>query len=237
MPKDMDWAVASDLIDDFDFTIESAKFQYDSQDAETVVLVLEGKTSDEDTPVLSEEQENALRVKVGKKWIITGDQTSIEHESGKPKPLNPNSHYGMWVAACIDDLGIVDTLRSRGTLRDAKVWEGLVLHIERKEFSGKIEGEDRKWSKALPSKFIGEAGKANVSAESAAPAATEAPAAASNGIPNMKAALKAKLTKAAKDSADYSAFVDAAFEVPGVSDDTDLQAWLMSEESFNTLKG
>lgn len=237
MPKDPDWDVRSDLIDDFRFDIESAKFAYDSQDAETVALVLEGKTDNEEEPVLSEANENALRIKVGKRWIVTGDQTGIEHDSGKPKPLNPNSHYGMWVAACIDELGIGTTLKTRGSMRDAAVWEGLSFHIERREFSGKIDGEDRKWSKALPTKFLGEAGGKTAAKKSATK--TEAPAAATSDaveLPTMKPSIKAALVKAAKEAEDYSSFVDAAFEVKGVSDDTDLQAFLMNEASFEALK-
>lgn len=256
MPKqDEDWAVKSDLIDDFDFTVTGAKFAYQGDDAETVAIIFEGDTSDEDTPRLDEENENALKVKVGKRWVVTDDGTKIEHDTGKRKPLNPNSHYGMWVAECLDTLGIGGVLKDRGSMRDAEVWLGLSFHIVRKEFTGEIDGEKRKWSKALPVKFLGEAGSGSGSGKvtklPAKPkAATKAAAAkaedagdegdgtgAGDLLPEMEAKTKAKLTALAKTSGDFAAFVSKAFDLDEVAESAELQAFLMEEASWELLKG
>lgn len=237
--KDTDYLIGSDAIDDFDFHCETSKFTYTGDEADVATLILEGKTDNEDVPVLSEENENALRINIGKGWVIGNSGQSIEHETGKiTKPINPKSHYGLWLDACISELGILGTLKARGTMRDAKTWLGLSFHIDRKEFKATINNEAVTWSKPLPSKFLGEAGGAVVAktgkaSEAVAPVSDAVAGEVPDFVGGKTLAL---LLKTASESEDYSQFVDRAFDVSGVSESKEIQSWLMSEDSFKSLK-
>lgn len=226
------WETETGLPDDFEYTIKDAAFLKSAEvkNGEVLFLQLTGDTDEGD--------EYELRIQCGPGWESLDGGKTARHESGNAKKgFNSNAHYGLWIDRCIKELNIGEVLGAKGEATEAKVWVGFKFHLKQKQFGFKNSqtGEDVSYSRLLPEAFLGEAGSA-----SSKPAAKSEPAtngSASNGASNGAGnkVLMAKLKAEAKKHDTHEAFVDAAMEIAGVTDDDDILNSVIAEDGIYAL--
>lgn len=226
------WTTTSGLLDDYELTITEAWFAKDAnyQNGEILIFRIKGTTDSDDTPDIEESYP------CGRGWESLDGGKTARHESGKQRGFNKQTAYGQLIDRCVE-LGLGETLRSRGDAWEAKVWPGLRFHIKREEQEFSIKGETRKVSRPLPVAFLGEGGA------SEGAGATSAPAPASNGAATngtVDKVLQAKLKSAANKAGSSTEFIDLAMEIPGVTDDDELLNRVLDETAsglYAELKG
>lgn len=215
------------LIDDFDFTVDSAWFTTDAayNDGETLLLKLNGPTDNPENP------ETTLQYSCGNGWEASDGGKVAVREDGKKRRFNQSSGIWKLVEAAMN-AGAGDALRGRGTPMEASMWSGLKFHMRRVE-----QGEGQyKTTRPLPVSFLGEVGEGQASAAgSQASAATPAPA-ATNGA-GLSKVLEAKLKKIARDSATHEDFIVSAFELDGVDGNADAERAVVDEAWYVAAKG
>ena len=243
------------LSDDFDFTITSAQFGYDSEymDGKALCMIIEGSNEDEGT-------EERLLLSTGTGWedADKGARAVLE-KTGEPKEsgFNRSCRYQQFlVQAC--KVGAEEVLAERGESYEAAIWDGLRFHMMRGAIvSGEFEagvlpknpvsGEEKQAGDLYPSEFLGE-GKA-------AKKATGTAKKAAGAKKKTAAELKAKAAKAKAADADddpimvslkelanevgvdeHDTFIERAMdEIEGVADDDDIQAKIVDEDFFASL--
>jgi hypothetical protein len=227
MSNAWDRPLESGLRDDFDATIVRSTFGTDARYQAGAVVLLKWDLAGvaEDGPF-----EDTVLITLGSNWTTLDGGATITHESGKDRYFGAQSHYGKIIERC-KEIGVGEALGARGNPFQAKVWEGLNFHFIRESIN--YGGEIGSREKVMPTVFNGEGAAAPVAAP-VAPVASNvtniaaAPAAAStNG-----AVIRAKLTAAAKQAADFSSFLDAAMEIPGVAEDDAIVAEVIDEAAF-----
>lgn len=188
------FAPSTGLIDDFDFTIDSARFVFDANynNGQTLCLRLEGRT---DNPQKAELDQ---LYPCGSGWDVANGGREAVREDGKPKGFNNSSTYYAFIAAALAVAG--DELRSRmagdhpkGPM-DATIWEGLTLHLKQNEID--YGGEIGKKNRLLPTGLGGVA------------------KAATNGNGNgagIPASVKGRLLSMASCAASFDEFVTTAY--------------------------
>lgn len=218
------------LIDDFDFTVESAYFTTDAayNDGETLLLKLEGSTDNPEAP------ETTLQYSCGAGWEAADGGKRAVREDGKKRRFNQQSGIWKLVDAAME-AGATDVLKARGTPMEASMWDGLRFHIKRVEMG---EGQ-YKTTRPLPVAFLGVVGEGQASAPSgAAPAGAPAPApAASTNGAGMGKVLEVKLKKLARDCATHEDFIVAAFDLDGVDGNAEAERAVVDEAWFLAAKG
>lgn len=250
MPNEESWELESGLLDNYDFEVTDAYFATDPryQGGETWLLHWEGQATTEEGNV----QDHTLIIGLGQGWTSEDGGKTVVHEKGKEK-FNQSSRYGRVIARCSKpeaDNYLGDDCRrvlvSRGTPREAAIWNGLKFHIDRETIKFGKGLDDREWE--LPTAFIGVAGVAGKGARPASAAtptatttstATASPpatasASTSNGATTTASdkVLKARLKKLARESADHSEFFDKATDIPGVMDDEEILAMISDEDGL-----
>lgn len=235
MPTDQDkefdpFSPETGLIDDFDFTVDSAWFTTDAayNNGETLLLKLNGPTDNPDTP------ETTLQYSCGSGWEAEDNGKRAVREDGKRRRFNQSS--GIWkMVESAMNAGAGDALRSRGTPMEASMWVGLRFHMKRVE-----QGEgDFKTTRPLPVSFLGVVGEGAGAAPkqaASAPAPASAPASTSNGA-GLSKVLEIKLKKLARESDTHEDFIVAAFELDGVDGNADAERAVVDEAFFNAAKG
>lgn len=211
------YALSSGLLDDFTGEITEAYFGTDAayNSGDTVLLILELATDNPDTPTITE------KLSCGTGWVIENQGASVASENGRNRNFNKNSRVGLFLAHAAE-AGALDTLRGRGTPMEAKTFQGLTFHWNRKPITG-YDGQVK--DVLLPSEFLHD-GKAAVSSNGNG----NGSAPAESGV---SAALLAKLKAAAKKAADHSEFIDAGFAIDGVTGNAEAEA-LVVDEAFYT---
>jgi hypothetical protein len=215
------------LIDDFDFTVDSAWFTTDAayNNGETLLLKLNGPTDNPDQP------ETTLQYSCGSGWEAEDNGKRAVREDGKRRRFNQSSGIWKLVDAAMN-AGAGDALRSRGTPMEASMWVGLRFHMKRVE-----QGEgDFKTTRPLPVSFLGTVGEGSAAAAPAAASSTPAPTAAANGA-GLSKVLEIKLKKLAKEAATHEDFIVAAFELDGVDGNADAERAVVDEAWFLAAKG
>ena len=226
------WSTSTGLLDDFEFEVTKAWFARSAeyQNGEILILHLEGKTDSPDTPTTTE------TYPCGRGWESLDGGKTARHESGAPRQFNKATAIGRLIDRCVKDLGMAEVLAGRGQATEAKVWEGLKFHIKREEETFTIKGETRTTNRPLPQAFLGVAGGETTTKDAASGsggddkaakiAAAKAKAAAKNG---GGSALEDQLKALAREHPTHEAFVDAAMDLPGVTDDDDLLQRVIDE--------
>lgn len=217
------------LIDDFDFTVDSAWFTTDAayNDGETLLLKLNGPTDNPDQP------ETTVQYSCGNGWEAADNGKQAVREDGKKRRFNQSSGIWKLVEAAMN-CGAEDVLRKRGNPMEASMWQGLKFHMKRVE-----QGEGQfKTTRPLPVQFLGEVGEGQASAPSGtAPVTESAPAPASTNGAGLSKVLEVKLKKLAKESADHESFIVAAFELDGVDGNADAERAVVDEAWYLAAKG
>lgn len=167
MPKEKpatDWEVESGLPDDFDFWITRAEFGYlaeytDGSGAQVPLLLWYGESPDI-------EIDSPIPWSLGKGWEPTKGGKSVRHVNGKEKFV-ATSMYGRLITRVTQELGV--DMASRGSAKDASVWEGLGFHLKREEieYKGLLQEKGGKTTRLMPVAFLGD--KSEKKAKSSAP--------------------------------------------------------------------
>jgi hypothetical protein len=229
------------LLDDFDFTVTSAKFAPDAryQNGEALLLQLEGTTDSLDVP------ETHVWFSVGKGWVSKDGGRTTVHESGKPdKRYNGNSQIARLITRCLNDFNIGDVLDARGNMYLADTWVGLRFHMK-SEIMDYGSGIDPK-SKVMPVAYLGTVEEGAAGAPTAA--ATPAPAGETGAekIARLKAErealanrdesgdvpLKDRVLEVLRKHDNFAAAQSEALDLDGVTDDDEIINGLMDESGF-----
>lgn len=188
--------LSSGLIEDYTGTITDAWFGYDAMynAGGTCLLKLVVQADDK---TLFDGGETTQIYTVGEGFEPTNNGAQVAHESGKQKNFNKQSGMGLLIQSVADIDGGLDILRERGTAFDAGIWKGLRVEFYAKEFSAKINGEDRTWTRTLiRSIFTGDT-------------ATDVASAADQ----LEPAVRGKLKAVAVASDNHDDFIEKAFSL------------------------
>lgn len=185
------WKLSSGLRDDMVLQVFDAYFAPDAdyQGGRQLLLHLIGVDE------LAEPQ--TLKLSIGADWETADGGTTVTHPTKKQQRINASTIYGHWISSAQEIPELVAELQRRpGGPTNAKVWEGLILHLLEKEitFGRNIDPQKR----LMPAEYFGlisdspaangqvPAPPASVPPVPPAPVAT-APAPAPTGIPPVPA--------------------------------------------------
>lgn len=154
-----EWKTESGLPDDFEFWVERSRFGFapeyvDANGQPQPVLMWEGSSPDVDL-------ERPILFSLGKGWKPVDEGRRVVHDSRK-RFVN-SSMYGRLIDKCMDELGMKDFLVTRGSPKDATIWEGLGFRMKRDEYEYPGLAKS-KVQKLMPSEFLGERGKGRAKA-------------------------------------------------------------------------
>lgn len=250
------YAGTAGLKDDFDYTISSATFSFDSDymDGKALCMILEG--TDENG------EEERILLSTGSGWEPKDKGARAVLEStGEPKEggFNRSCRYHQFLMQAVKS-GAEETFDERGEAYDAGIWEGLSFHMARGaivkgEFvegalpKNPVSGEEKTAGDLYPTAFLGEGGKGKGKAAKATGTvkktvgkkvdADEGEGSASdNGDGPISKTLMIKLKKLAKEvgDEDHDTFIERAMdEVDGVADDDAVQEQIVDEEWYAGL--
>jgi len=209
------------LVTEYNGKITDAYFTYDDSynDGESLLLKLEIQTDNSD---MGDGGAVIEQYPVGKGWATYDKGKTATREDGKPRALNRNSGVALLVSSAME-AGAADTLKGRGIPTEAAIWPGLEFTFERKEFTFKVDGEDRSYGRMLITAFTGD------SAGGGKPAAKK-PAATGGAMP---AKVKIALKKLAVECDSHDEFIERAFiEVDGVDGDASIEAQVMDADGI-----
>lgn len=148
------WQTTSGLIDNYDFHIEQAWFGKNEKFGDSLLLNLRGPAYQEGELV---EEEVTNLYSCGDGWEAADGGEKAEHKAGKTT-FNKQSSMGKLIDAVVG-LGdeVLEELSTRGETYEAETWAGLILHIEREEFTytDRKTQESRSYEVPLPTDFLG----------------------------------------------------------------------------------
>lgn len=207
------WDLETGLPTEFQGIVEDAYFTVDSEynDGQDLLLKFEVQTDDDQ---IGDGGKTTLQFTCGKGWEAAEKGAKAVREDGKSKGFQEQSGVGLLVKHALGtDAGAILRARVSDNVgpRDAAIWKGLTFDWERKEFSGKIEGEDRTWYRMLPVKFIGENVRAGSTASEPVKAAPPTEASNGNGASAIDPAMRAKLLARAKASSSHDEFIEKCY--------------------------
>lgn len=235
------------LFNDVAGNVADAQFkvnpEYDGVELYLDIKPDDGQAWDEETGMCQ------VRAAAGPGWdLVDSAGSAIVHEQDagdKLKKINGNTQYGYLVNSVRDEDGAREVMGKRGSPRNAGVWIGLHVGLERVVTgtftpAGETEAKEvRRWKVVQLSEAIeatgGTGAKAaasngstgNITATADAPAGTTGAA----EFPGT-AAIKVKLKILAAANAEQNAFVEAALvNVPEVAEAGALQDWVIAEGS------
>jgi hypothetical protein len=222
--KDQSWETVSGLPDDFDFVIESARFEYrdEYQGGEVCLMVWYGSSPDEDV--------ESIIWPCGNGWISADEGARAEHP--KRNRFVNVSMMGRLINRVVGELGV--DMKSRGSAVEAKVWAGLGFHMKREtlEFGpGILEDRGGKTQHLMPVAVLDKKAGAKATTEAQAGTettdATDTPAPSSDGVVKKLELLASKLSKDEFQSKamDMAEVVDNDSLLAQVLDDSDEGFW------------
>lgn len=240
MPEHDPWAGTSGLRDDFDGTIVSAKFIYDSEyfNGDALLMTMEVTPDDGGEPEI-------LKLSVGKGWDQDAKGAKAKREDNSdPKGFNKSTNYFRFCAAALET-DFAPTLRENVPW-DASIWEGQNFHFNRLPFpnfdpakeptevtcptvyngAGEAEEKPAKKAPASTSKKAEPtaAEKAKAKAAAAKAAAAKGDEAVDAGDPNVEI-----LKQLAVDSGSHDEFIEKAY---AALDDGDAYEDSIVDDSF-----
>lgn len=153
------WKTGSGLLDDFVMTIEEAWFGTNEKFGDAVLLNVRGFAEQENEEGNLEvvDDEHTLLYSCGDGWEVAKGGREANHAAGKTTFIK-NTNMGRLIDAVVGLGGdVVKEMGSRGDTFEADTWEGLVFHIERKQFSYKDRETEEviSYEVPLPVDFIG----------------------------------------------------------------------------------
>jgi hypothetical protein len=142
------WKLSSGLRDDMVLQIFSAYFAPDAdyQGGRQLLLHLIG--------VDELEEPQTLKLSIGADWESADGGTTVTHPTKKQQRINASTIYGHWISSAQEIPELVAELQRRpGGPTNAKVWEGLILHLLEKEitFGRNIDPQKR----LMPAEYFG----------------------------------------------------------------------------------
>jgi len=207
------------LVTEYQGKITDAYFTYDDSynDGESLLLKLEIQT---DNSELGDGGAVIEQYPVGKGWETTDKGKTASREDGKPRALNKNSGVAVLVTSAIE-AGAAAELKSRGIPTDSAIWPGLEFTFARKEFTFKVDGEERSYGRMLITEYHGQ----GIGAKTAV---TETPGTAGKPSGPINPKVKIALKKLALECDTHDEFIERAFvEVGGVDGDLVHEAAVM----------
>lgn len=221
-----DFTTESGRLTDYEFTVTDAYFGVvpGYRDGTDWFLHFVGTTNSEAQPIMDREGYHPS-------WRLGDDWESIDSGKTVSHPTKKKFHTATPMGEFIDALAMITADDDGNAAFDPDplagdfspfVCEG---YIGMRFLMGEVEhvstfgGEKRKYTRTIPSEFLG---MADVAAPAAAPAAVEPSA------PSDKA-LAAKLKIAAKKAPDFAAFEAAALAIEGVVEDDNLLESVLDE--------
>jgi hypothetical protein len=213
------------LVTEYQGKITDAYFTYDDSynDGESLLLKLEIQT---DNSELGDGGAVIEQYPVGKGWETTDTGKTASREDGKPKALNKNSGVAVLVTSAIE-AGAAAELKSRGIPTDSAIWPGLEFTFARKEFTFKVDGEERSYGRMLITEYhghgLGAAGGA------VKPGKAEKGEKGENAVAGpIPPKVKIQLKKLAMECDTHDEFIERAFvEIDGVDGDSVVESTVM----------
>lgn len=142
------WKLSSGLRDDMVASITDAYFAPDAEYQGGRVLLLHLIGIDETGEAFT------LKLSAGADWETADGGNTITHPTKKQQRINSSTIYGHWIANAQEIPELVDELQRRpGGPLNAKVWEGLIIHLLLKEirFGRNIDPQQR----LMPAEYFG----------------------------------------------------------------------------------
>jgi len=149
MPDRDPWEGTSGLRDDFDGTIVSARFTYDSEynNGNTLIARLEIEPDDGGEP-------EVLKLSTGSGWEDDEKGKKAKREDGKdPSGFNKSCNYYRFSAAALETDFAEIARKSKPW--EAEVWEGHNFHFNRREFEA-FDKDSKKPEVVVPTVYNGE---------------------------------------------------------------------------------
>jgi len=233
-----DWGTTSGLLDDFDLKVKNAWYGPDeeSDNQEKIFLFLSGPAYQDGEEI---DEEYSERFGTGKGWEVVDEGAAVEHGSGRNKFIR-SSGVGRLIDTAVglgDD--VAELLGSRGAPYEAKVFDGLTIHFERRVVSKwkNDDGDEIVWEMPLPTSIVATKskvkGKGKAKGKGKGKGHAKASSSSKPKADVSEKALRRKLLKLADDYEDFDEFVDAALEAyPEVEDFDDLHADLLDEDGI-----
>lgn len=168
------WELDSGLRDDMILQIHGAYFapHADYQDGKQLMIFLMG---------VDENNEPAeLRMSIGADWQSPDGGYTVVHPTKKKQHINKSCIFGHFISFCFEIPDLAKELISRGGPTDARIWIGLVLHLQLRTLTW--GGDIRDQERLMPTEYLGLTTDAvpatvPVATAPAPPAATAPPAA------------------------------------------------------------
>jgi hypothetical protein len=223
------FALGTGLATEMSGEITEAWFTFDNMYNAGNTAILKLKIAD---PVIGEQ---TLLYPCGDNWEPYENGARVRHNSGNARNFNHQSGVGLLLAAAAD-AGLTDMLRDRGmTPFEAKLWEGLNLRFENKEFTytDRKTKEERSYSRMLPT------GLNNGSSPAPAAAVADAEVATGTGfdLSSIQPATRGKLKAVAAGCSNNDEFIEKVFTASfELSEDIE-NAVVNNADLFNALKG
>jgi hypothetical protein len=205
------------LVTEYQGKITDAYFTYDDSynDGESLLLKLEIQT---DNSELGDGGAVIEQYPVGKGWETSDKGKTASREDGKPRALNKNSGVAVLVTSALE-AGAASELKSRGVPTDSAIWPGLEFTFARKEFTFKVDGEERSYGRMLITEYHGQ----GIGAKTKTVDLNEQIA----GPISPK--VKIQLKKLAMECDTHDEFIERAFvEIDGVDGDGPTEAAVMN---------
>ncbi len=229
MPEHDPWAGTSGLRDDYDGTITSMRFVYDSEynNGNTLIARVEVDVDGEDEPEI-------LKLSTGSGWEDDKKGTAAKREDGSaPKGFNKSCNLGRFIAGALEtEFAPI----ARATVPwDATVWDGQKFHFNRIAFPN-FDPKKDPTDVTIPQAYLGASNGAAPAAEkkadpkakaaAAKAAAAKAKAAAATGGDDAGLVVLAAL---AGECATHDEFIEKAY---AALDDPDAYEDKIVDDSF-----
>lgn len=206
------------IFDDFTGTLVDAYFGTDARidNGQTLLLITTFESPELDKP-------NVVMFSCGKGWKQEDNGARAVREDGAKKNFTKNSSIGLFIQNALK-VGAGPAMKKNGGSQfNAASYIGLKLHMKATEIDyGKEIGKKKK---LVPVEFLGVDGE--LAAGGASGGATNAKPATSTKAADDSPLMEAVKSIAA-EAASHEEFMEKAFAIPGVEDDTKLAAAVMS---------
>ncbi len=205
---------------EFDAVVSDAYFGYDTKykNGEQLLFIVELLKDDG--------EERSQFYTMGNNWEPNDDGSAVTPLNPRKVRFNKQSGYGQLLDSALE-AGAGPAFKSVGAATEAAIWKGRAFTFTNKEFSGKIQGEDRTWTRLLISEFHpdgieGIDGPAPANAVSA---------------DEKRAAIRGELRAIANSCEDFGQFAERALvEVDGVENDTYWTDQLLNDALYLELR-
>ena len=141
------WELDSGLREDMVLSIHGAYFapHAEYQEGRQLMLTLLGVDENNDPA--------ELRLSIGSDWQTPDGGNTIVHPTKKKQHINKSSIFGHFIQYSFEIPDLAKELITRGGPTDARIWIGLIIHLQNKtlHWGGDIKDQDR----LMPTEFMG----------------------------------------------------------------------------------